>query len=342
MILTDWGTLIHMKKIFIYFTVLTAIVIIIPALIVWLYPTAKDRDEGDRHFNEDNQEVVVPVYRTAQKQVEKVEIERYVAGVLSSEMPAEFEIEALKAQAIAARTYIVKQLLNQTDIQLPEEAIVTDTIQHQVYHNETELKKLWGKDFNWKYKRVMQAVNETKGKIITYNDQPITASFFSTSNGFTENAEEYWNNPIPYLKSVPSPWDKHSPKYTARTTIPVRTVEEKLNVKLPNQREIGKVIKRTTGKKIAQIEIGGKTFTGREVREKLNLQSTDFTLTRDKDNVIVETKGYGHGVGMSQYGANGMAKEGKTAEEILQHYYQGTKIERIDHFEKELTKVGKN
>src|SRR5690606_15224885 len=202
MISIDWGTLVFMKKIFIYFTVLTAIVILIPALIVLLYPTG-----NDNRTDENDQQVIVPVYRTAQKQVEKVEIERYVAGVLSAEMPVEFEIEALKAQAIAARTYIVKQLLNPTGIQLPEEAIVTDTIQHQVYRSEAELKKLWGKDFQWKYQRVKQAVDETKGKIITYKGEPITASFFSTGNGFTENAEEYWNHPIPYLKSVASPWD---------------------------------------------------------------------------------------------------------------------------------------
>lgn len=330
-----------MKKIFIYFTVLTAIIIIIPALIVLIFPKGND-GQTDKKMGKDDTEVVVPVYRTAQKQVEKVEIEKYVAGVLSSEMPAEFEMEALKAQAIAARTYIVKLLLNPTDIQLPDEALVTDTIRHQVYRNEEELKKIWGKDFKRKYKRIMQAVNETKGTIITYNGEPITASFFSTSNGYTENAEDYWNHPIPYLKSVSSPWDKQSPKYTAKTTIPVREFEEKLQVKLPNEKTIGKVLKRTKGKRIALIEIGGKTFTGREVREKLNLQSTDFTIKRKQNTIVVETKGYGHGVGMSQYGANGMAMEGKTAEEILHYYYQGTKIERIDAIEEKLTKVGKN
>lgn len=331
-----------MKKIFICFTVLTAIVVIIPTLIVLLFPTANDGASKNNQVDKDDAEVVIPVYRTAQKQVEKVEIEQYVAGVLSSEMPTDFDMEALKAQAIAARTYIVKQLLNPTDIQLPEEAIVTDTIRHQVYHNEEELKKIWGKDFKRKYDRILQAVKETKGKIITYNGEPITASFFSTSNGFTENAEDYWNHSIPYLKSVSSPWDKQSPKYKAQTNIPVREVEEKLQVKLPNEKDIGKVLKRTQGKRIALIEIGGKTFTGREVREKLNLPSTDFTFTRNRNTVVVETKGYGHGVGLSQYGANGMAMEGKTAEEILQHYYQGTKIERIDTLEEKLSKVGKN
>lgn len=331
-----------MKKIFIYFTVLTAIVIIIPALIVVIFPGGNDEDTDSQKVDEDDFEVVIPVYRTAQKQVEKVEIEQYVAGVLSSEMPAEFEMEALKAQAIAARTYIVKQLLHPPGIQLPDDALVTDTIRHQVYRNEEELKKIWGKEFERKYKRIMQAVNETKGTIITYNGEPITASFFSTSNGYTENAEDYWNHPIPYLKSVSSPWDKQSPKYTAKTTIPVREFEQKLQVKLANEKTIGKVLKRTKGKRIALIEIGGKTFTGREVREKLNLQSTDFMLTRKQNTIVVETKGYGHGVGMSQYGANGMAMEGKTAEEIIQHYYQGTKIEQLDAIEEKLTKVGKN
>lgn len=315
---------------------------IIPTLIVLLFPAANDKGMDGEQNGKEDAEVVIPVYRTAQKQVEKVEIEQYVAGVLSSEMPADFEMEALKAQAIAARTYIVKQLLSPSDIQLPEEAVVTDTVRHQVYYNEEELKKLWGKAFKRKYKRIMQAVQETKGTIITYNGEPITASFFSTSNGYTENAEDYWNHSIPYLKSVSSPWDKQSPKYKTVMKIPVREFEEKLQVTLPNEKEIGKVIKRTKGKRIALIEIGGKTFTGREVREKLNLPSTDFTFVRNNSTIVVQTKGYGHGVGMSQYGANGMAKEGKTAEEILQYYYQGTKIEQIDALEEKLSKIGKN
>ena len=124
--------------------------------------------------------------------------------------------------------------------------------------------------------------------------------------------------------------------------MPVQTFEERLNVKLPNEETVANVVKRTAGKRIAESEIGGKTFTGRDVREELDLNSSDFSVTRNGNEVIIETKGYGHGVGMSQYGAHGMALEGKTAEEIVNYYYKGITIENIDIFETQLAKLVKN
>lgn len=340
---TDRGNVALMKKMTLYISLLAIIVTFIPAIIVLPFSSAKQETKIENEIVQPNEDqFVVPVYRTLQKQVENVELEHYVAGVLSSEMPADFEIEALKAQAMAARTYIVKQLLTPGEINLPEKAVVTDTVHHQVYRNEDELKELWGKEFNWKYERILQAVKETKGQILTYESKPITASFFSTSNGFTENSEDYWENEVPYLKSVQSPWDEKSPKFVTIEKMPVKTFEEKLSVELPNDKTVAKVVKRTQGKRIAEIEIGGKTFTGRDVREKLDLNSSDFSVTRNGNEVIIETKGYGHGVGMSQYGANGMALEGKKAEEIVNYYYKGISIENIDVFETQLAKLAIN
>jgi stage II sporulation protein D len=228
---------------------------------------------------------------------------------------------------LTARTYIVKALLSETrDDSLPEEAVVSDTIMHQVYKGNEELQTLWGEDFDEKLAKIIEAVSETKGQILTYEGQPIQASFFSTSNGYTVNSEDYWKNKYPYLRSVESPWDKDSPKYLESVQLPVSSVEEKLGVTLNKDGKIGKIISTTSGKRIGKMAIGKRTFTGKEVREKLGLRSTDFQMEKKGKQIIVTTKGYGHGVGMSQYGANGMAKEGKSYQDILSYYYKDVEI----------------
>lgn len=276
--------------------------------------------------------VQVSVFRTSKNEIEKLPLEQYVVGVVASEMPADFEHEALKAQSLTARTYIVRHLLAEKNISLPKGADVGDTQLHQVYKNDEDLKKIWGSDYNWKINKIRKAVYETKGQIIVYNNQPITAAYFSTSNGYTENSEYYWTNAIPYLKSVASPWDLQSPKYSDKKVLTVKEFEQKLGVKLNNSAKIGEIVSRTPGNRVAKVNISGKEFTGREIREKLELRSTDFTWERKGDQIIITTKGFGHGVGMSQYGANGMAKEGKTYKEIIQYYYKGVEITEASKF----------
>ncbi len=242
-------------------------------------------------------------------------------------MPADFNLDALRAQALAARTYILREMMAAKPASLPGNAEVTDTTANQVYKNKAELKKQWGKDFQKKYDKVAKAVTSTKGQVITYKGQLITPSFFSTSNGYTENAEDYWVNPIPYLKSVPSPWDEQSPKYLDDVTLPVKKAEALLGVQIPSTNgQVGKVLSYTAGHRVSQYQLGGHTFTGRQVREKLGLRSTDFTITEKGTALHIETKGFGHGVGMSQYGANALAQKGKSYKDILHYYYQGTTI----------------
>ncbi|SEN50765.1 stage II sporulation protein D [Mesobacillus persicus] len=270
--------------------------------------------------------VEVAVFRTAQSEVERVPLNEYLVGVVAAEMPAEFELEALKAQALTARTYYVKQMMGTGTTGLPDGAHVTDTTAHQVYKNTAELKQQWKSEFNEKYAKVREAVQATDGQILTYGGEPIEATFFSTSNGFTENSEEYWANNIPYLRSVESPWDKVSPKYTEQKIIPVSEFEKKLGVKLTDRSEVGKITQKTEGNRVGKVEIAGKVLSGRDVRDMLGLNSSDFKWYAKGDNIVIETKGYGHGVGMSQYGANGMAAEGKSYKEIVQHYYKGIEI----------------
>jgi stage II sporulation protein D len=287
--------------------------------------------------NNDGPVVEVAVYRSKEKKVERIPLEEYVIGVVAAEMPAEFELEALKAQALTARTYIVKQMINDQSISLPKGANVTDTVMHQVYHSDEELKQLWGPDYEWKIKKITEAVQATRGQILTYNNIPIEASFFSTSNGFTENSEAYWENAFPYLKSVASPWDKQSPKFYDQKVMTVAEFEQKLGVKLPEDGSVGIVISRTPGNRVDIVEINGKKLKGREVREKLDLKSTDFTWMRKGNEIVITTKGYGHGVGMSQYGANFMAKEGKTYDQIVKYYYKGVEISSATAFLTKLT-----
>ncbi|WP_226527967.1 stage II sporulation protein D [Metabacillus niabensis] len=274
----------------------------------------------------------VPVYRSQTKLIESIPLEEYVIGVVASEMPAEFETEALKAQALAARTYITKQLMN-GPISTPDGAVVTDTQMHQVYKNPEELKAIWGDEYESKLQKITAAVAATQGKILTYQDQPIDASFFSTSNGYTENSEAYWTEAIPYLKSVKSSWDKNSPKFYDKKVITIKDFESTLGVKLDTSSgTVGKITELTPGKRVAKVEIDGKQFTGRQIREELGLKSSDFTWEIKGDSVVIETKGFGHGVGMSQYGANFMAEDGKTYEEIIAHYYNGTKVSEAEPF----------
>ncbi|KAB7707456.1 stage II sporulation protein D [Bacillus aerolatus] len=318
--------------------VLTAIAIIVPSLLVILFSSEEETADKPKKQTPESalQEpaLEVAVFRATSKQTETFPLEEYVAGVVAAEMPAEFEKEALKAQALTARTFIVKQMMNGKTTN-GGEAHVTDTVNHQVFKTKEELKKIWGSDFNWKAKKIDAAVKETAGQIITYDGTPITASFFSTSNGYTENSEDYWNEPLPYLKSVTSPWDETSPKYSSKKVLPLAEFEKKLGVSVKAGTEAGTITARTSGKRIAAVEIGGKEFSGREVREKLGLPSSDFNWVLKGGNVIITTKGYGHGVGMSQYGANGMAKEGKNHKQIIAHYYQQTKIEDAESFVKE-------
>lgn len=325
------------KPIFILIFVVVIVIILVPAMLV--LPFSGDEafgklaesmaQKGSQQENQKSKEaaVEVAVYRSNTKEIQKIPLESYLIGVVAAEMPADFEKEALKAQALTARTYIVNQLIQDNRLGLPKNADVSDSEMHQVYKSDSELKALWGSDYNWKIKKITEAVEETAGQILTYRGNPITATFFSTSNGYTENSEDYWKTAYPYLKSVSSPWDLNSPKFYNKVSIPVVDFENKLGVTISNSPQIGTVIQRTPGKRVGIVQIGGKKLTGKQIREKLNLMSTDFDWERHGDQIIITTKGYGHGVGMSQYGANGMAQEGKSYKDIVKHYYQGVDIE---------------
>ncbi len=311
--------------------ILLSVILILPTILVIPFAEASTEVEENQSQEQttstdaEANEHIVTVFRDQTEEIEEVPLEEYVALVVASEIPMSFEKEAIKAQALAARTYIVKKMMTNNG----EDYHVTDTIQDQVYKNMDELRQDWGVDFSKRFAKLQEAVEETKGQIITYEGTPITAQFFSTSNGFTENAEDYWQNEIPYLKSVSSPWDEASPEFAEQEVLSIQEVAAQLDLNSSTSLNVDN-ISRTESGRIEQISINGKTFSGREVREKLGLRSNDFTIELKDQHVIFTTKGYGHGVGMSQYGANGMAMEGKTYQEIVKHYYQGIDIQTME------------
>lgn len=280
----------------------------------------ENQEEASIDMNEDT--VEVSIKRTESDEVEKVPLEQYVISVVASEMPADFNKEALKAQAVAARTYIIQHLNQQDD----PETIITDSTEHQVYKNETELQEQWGKDFEEKMNKIKSAVLATEGEVITYNDEPITPTFFSMSNGYTEDAEAYWGNELPYLKSVESQWEMELPNFQEQVIFSYNELSEKLNIPIQVGQKVHLAMSRTNSNRVAELKIDDQTFSGKEIREKLGLRSSDFSIKQQNDHFVFTTKGYGHGVGMSQYGANGMAEDGKSYNDILNHYYQDVQI----------------
>ncbi|RHO27145.1 stage II sporulation protein D [Amedibacterium intestinale] len=245
-----------------------------------------------------------------------LDIESYLEGVISSEMSPAFEMEALKAQCVAARTFVVQRGYE-----------VDDTTNTQVYRDDKQLKDIWKDNYDVYHKKIQQAVQETTGEILTYKGKPISALFFSSSCGKTANAQEYWGNKVPYLVSVDSSWDKQSEEYEKSITMSKQEFSTALGFQNTVQ-EIEEPIRYDSGY-VKEIHIDRIVFTGREVREKLNLRSSCFTIKESKDNVVITTKGYGHGVGMSQIGAQAMAEKGTSYKQILSHYYPKTKIEKL-------------
>lgn len=304
-----------MKKILLF----SILIIIIPYIIVSAFIT----DEEIKFQYVSN--MTIRVKRVEKDTIEEVPLEKYVEGVVAGEMPVSFELEALKAQAVAARSYAMKHIETSSD----SEYDVVDTVMNQVYLDDEYLKDAWKDSYVEKINKIKKAIIETRGQYLLYNDTVIDALFFSTSVGKTENSEEVFNETVPYLRSVDSSWDsKTSPVFSETNTYSKKDFYSKLGLTISDKLNIE--IKDTTSTgRIKEIIINGKTFTGTQVSTKLGIRSTYFSIVENDTSITVTTKGYGHGVGMSQYGAEGMAKEGYTYDQILKYYYQGVEIKQI-------------
>ena len=276
------------------------------------------------------------VYMTSEKKVKKIDVEEYILGVVSSEMPATFEEEALKAQAIAARTFYYSKRLKNCNLANGGE--ICDSVHCQAYMDKDERLKKWPKDErDAYYKKVKKAVEDTKGQVLTYDNEIVLyPQFFSTSSGKTENAEDVFSSEVPYLKSVNSGGEQVSTSYESEKEITnkdfaaiVNSKYKKANLSSSNINKKIQIKSRTDGGSVKEIQLGGATIKGTEFRKLFDLKAANFTLEYSKNKIKIKCKGNGHGVGMSQWGANLMAKEGKGYAEILKHYYTGIKIGKI-------------
>lgn len=306
-----------MKKI-LYITIL---LIIVPLFTILIMNQNRIKRETINYKFEKN--VTVRVLRDEKNKIEKIPLEKYLVGVVAGEMPVSYELEALKAQAVAARTYTLKKM--ETNKQKNYD--VVDTTNDQVYLEEEYLKTTWKDTYENRISKIKKAINETEGEYLTYDGKIIKAFFFSTSSGKTENCKDVFGENLPYLISVSSTWDENSPSYLDKKTFSKKEFYEKLN--LPYQEKLNIEIKRNDTNSINIITINNTDIKGTEFRSKLSLKSTNVDIIEEDDNVLITSKGFGHGVGMSQYGAQEMAKLGYKYNDILKYYYQGTEFKKI-------------
>lgn len=307
-----------MKKIFLF----TLLIIIIPLLIVGL-SNSEDIIIKIKYGSISNK--VIKVKRNKTNEIVEVPLEEYVIGVVAGEMPASFNIEALKAQAVASRTYALKKSESSKN-----DYDVVDTTSNQVYIDYDEMKEKWQNNYDTYVSKIKEAVAQTKGEVVLYNNNLIDAMFFSTSNGYTENSEDVFSSNMPYLVSVDSSWDKEeSPVFSSTKEVSKSEFLFNLGLDTKDFINIESIEKTNTGR-VKTIVINGKKFESSKIRSAFDLKSTSFTINVNNDKVVFNVNGYGHGVGMSQYGANGMAKAGYKYNDILTHYYKNCDIKKIN------------
>ena len=269
-------------------------------------------------------------------EVETIKIDEYLYGVVSAEMPVSYENEALKAQAVVARTYTIYQIRNNS--KKHENADICDNYACcQAWISKEDRIAKWNSEeaeSNWN--KIVEAVNSTSGKIVTYNGEPINAFFHSNSGGTTESSVNIWGGiDYPYLKSVETSGENGYKQYNSQVQISKQELLDKLKQKYADceidfsKPDCIKILEYTTSGRVKTIKFGNKEIAGTEARTILGLKSTNFTFSIEGENITFSVTGYGHGVGMSQTGADSMAKSGATYEEIIKHFYTGVEITEL-------------
>ena len=278
----------------------------------------------------------VKLLHTSTNKVEELGLDEYLYGVVSSEMPASFEKEALKAQAVVARTYTLYKIIN-NEKKHSSANICDSSVCCQAWISKENRLAKWKEENRTEYwNKIVSAVNETKGKMITYKGKPINAFFHSNSGGYTEAPLNVWGGSgYPYLQSVETAGEDAYSQYSSKAIFTKKEFQEKIkkvytNFKIDFSKEdCIKIKEYTEGNRVKKVQIGNLELSGVEVRTLLGLRSANFKVIIEKDNIIFEVTGYGHGVGMSQTGADSLAKQGKNYEEIIHHFYTNVKIQDI-------------
>ncbi len=333
-----------MKKAFLMFLSVVMVAFLLPYLISGIISYAERQaisnispKEGDAvtagSFVEP---FLISVYFANENKVKEIELEEYLAGVLAGEMPPTNHSEALKAQAVAARSYILSKVADYSDGNIADShngaMVCTDYKHCKAWKSIDEIKPTWDERFADDYEtKIRYAINDTSGEYMIYDNKVVKAYFYAISSGRTENVAEVWGTSLPYLKSVVSREDVGSFGYESMSTYPKDLFLQKLrtvygDIQIDDTANMVGRVNRTEGGSVSVIEIGGKEFKGDKIRELFDLRSANFELSADGDKITFRVLGYGHGVGMSQNGANVMANEGKSYIEILKHYYTGVSI----------------
>ena len=338
-----------MKKILLYLVGFIIIFFIIPVLLT-ISPKKENVEETISNIDEnlertDNKQEqydyqkykTIKLLHTENGQVEEVNIDEYLYGVVSSEMPANYELEALKAQAVVARTYTIYQMIHNSG-KHENSDICDDFNCCQAWISKDERMAKWSAEeaeSNWN--KILEAVNSTSGKIITYSGEPINAFFHANSGGVTESSLNIWGGiDYPYLKSVETAGEEGYTQYSSEVVYSKEELLNKIREKYPEceidflQENCIEIIEYTTSGRIKTIKFGNTEIAGTEARTIFGLKSTNFTFAIEGDNIKFAVTGYGHGVGMSQTGADALAKSGANYEEIIKHFYTDVEIIEVN------------
>ena len=332
-----------MKKLMYYAGMMIVVIILLPMFIVKGCGPSIEKKPPDEVTG--SSEYKISVYNTAMEKSTEMYLEEYIKGVVAAEMPADFDPEALKAQAVAARTFAYGRLTGayQSKQGVHDGVnICTDSSHCQAWMSKESAMKKWSAFFasrNWS--KIERAVNETKGMIVVYKGTIANTLFHASSSGRTENSEDVWSGTsVPYLRSVISSGEEESKGYSTSILVKTSEMVKKLSKAYPDAEfseklfKSIKIIDYTAGGRVKTLKIGDITLKGTEFRTLIGLRSTDLKIeSADKEMLKIITTGYGHGVGMSQWGADSLAKKGGTCIEILKHYYTGVDILSIKEYE---------
>ena len=290
------------------------IVILLPITVFILFKQISPTNQSNPNEISKKQEIYIDLLINNEKK--QIPLEEYLVSVVGAEVPALFDIEALKSQAVASRTFALYE----------ENTRGYVTTGDQAYSTLEELQSKWQENYYTYLNKIKQAVNLTKNQVMTFDNQLIKSYFYAMSNGYTTTSLSVFNEDLPYLNTImPTMDNENTTKFLVTKKISKSEFCATLNIDCTRLNI--KKITNDYSNRVETISINEKTFTGIEIRKLFGLRSTDFSITEENGNIIFTTKGYGHGVGMSQYGANAMAKEGSNYKDILEYYYQGVTIE---------------
>jgi len=331
------------RKAALFLLAIVLVVLLLPAAVIPLGPSTEpappEGGSSDDEAGEKNKGLQIQLYRADMDRVVRMDLEAYLEGVLLAEMPSTFETEALKAQAVAARTYALQQMRSLggegcSETPVPAD-ICTQSGHCQAWLDPEKTVAQWGPEGEVLLERIRAAIAETSGEALLYRGKLIEAVYHSTCGGKTEASHALWSGgELPYLQSVNCPYCKHSPHYRGEHLIPIARLVEVLPQELALPVASGEqlqleLVSSTPGERVGTLKINGMPVEGPELRRLLELPSTAFVWEIKEEGLLLHTRGKGHGAGLCQYGADGAAKAGKNYRQILMFYYPGVEIAKF-------------